>query len=116
LKLVVDAMTQAIESRRKKPKTLSGIETDCSSSRKVLPPITSRKKPKTLSGIETTKYIKTKVCERGRKKPKTLSGIETYCWSRCCSKTGRKKPKTLSGIETGLVSLMKPSGGRPEKT
>ncbi len=41
--------------RRKKPKTLSGIETTSANLLKVF--CESRKKPKTLSGIETTRVL-----------------------------------------------------------
>ena len=86
-------------SSRKKPKTLSGIETglhksldNSSTAGKNLKPyqglklfilylkidLLSRKKPKTLSGIETLKVPALAPCRPCRKKPKTLSGIETF--------------------------------------
>ena len=39
--------------------------------------VVRRKKPKTLSGIETVKVCDPNKLQIGRKKPKTLSGIET---------------------------------------
>ncbi len=87
--------------RRKKPKTLSGIETgsagvigDCTKAGKNLKPYQGlkrvvlplnainafrRKKPKTLSGIETRMLLAYPTYFSSRKKPKTLSGIETDC-------------------------------------
>src|SRR6476469_1246133 len=47
----MEVTTKRDGSGRKKPKTLSGIET--ANWRAILPAVTGRKKPKTLSGIET---------------------------------------------------------------
>ena len=86
--------------------------------RKVNVPLAvSRKKPKTLSGIETNTNTP-KNHPPCRKKPKTLSGIETLhlCLAVCCLATSRKKPKTLSGIETSHLQHEKDINKWPEKT
>ena len=64
--------------------------------------MTGRKKPKTLSGIETRAFFTACWSINCRKKPKTLSGIETCrgALNHSLRVLGRKKPKTLSGIET----------------
>ncbi len=79
----------------------------------------SRKKPKTLSGIETKLLLPAtaRSISTSRKKPKTLSGIETLAillmaWE---NQDSRKKPKTLSGIETGNIGAIK-TPFTPEKT
>jgi hypothetical protein len=84
-----------------------------------LPNNLGRKKPKTLSGIETLLYLSRQVCSgRSRKKPKTLSGIETLIEALAGTgkSFGRKKPKTLSGIETLLVRAKPRRVTPPEKT
>src|SRR6476469_2018086 len=65
-----------MDAGRKKPKTLSGIET---AALPLLLRKLRRKKPKTLSGIETANLPpETFFLPPRRKKPKTLSGIETH--------------------------------------
>ena len=75
---------------------------------------TRRKIPKTLSGIET-QILGFHFCSEyvGRKIPKTLSGIETQIKGATSDflLQSRKIPKTLSGIETNGGDL----GGRRTK-
>ena len=100
LKLPPDLSMPASTSRRKTPKTLSGIETDVLATGRLLigagkhlkpyqglkpaianwdAPGPSRKTPKTLSGIETELFVLQNTGNaQSRKTPKTLSGIETY--------------------------------------
>ena len=87
---------------RKKPKTLSGIETKIRFKKGL-----DRQAGKNLKPYQGLKlihsYLKTQKCP-SRKKPKTLSGIETRASLATLKFLGsRKKPKTLSGIETNLT-------------
>ncbi len=99
MKLEIEDVGQIEEiKRRKKPKTLSGIETRPTDRFQAVG--WRRKKPKTLSGIETVPSQGINMGNYGRKKPKTLSGIETTAFWAIPAAVRRKKPKTLSGIET----------------
>ncbi len=83
---------------RKKPKTLSGIETDFSG-----PAHGFYQAGKNLKPYQGLKHFaeNQKTHQLRRKKPKTLSGIETPARGLLdLYYPSRKKPKTLSGIET----------------
>ena len=89
-------------SRRKTPKTLSGIET-CR--RDVLVDLwwLRRKTPKTLSGIETYAVISRRVQHCAGKHLKPYQGLKQSYQQTLPdaeARLRRKTPKTLSGIET----------------
>ena len=91
--------------RRKKPKTLSGIETAINlTGAKFLPTAPCRKKPKTLSGIETEYFGADEDYDKSRKKPKTLSGIETVAKDICTAVEIRagKNLKPYQGLKRSL--------------
>ncbi len=101
---------------RKKPKTLSGIETF---QRRTGRSGACRKKPKTLSGIETLFLTKSKFQHKRRKKPKTLSGIETlrckHLLNLASSFQAGKNLKPYQGLKRAKHNLFH-LGKKPEKT
>ena len=89
--------------RRKKPNTLSRIETRSSDSPIGAACIRAGKNLKPYQGLKPGS-CRTLSLIHCRKKPKTLSGIETYqvLINHLVLPHSRKKPKTLSGIETSM--------------
>ena len=65
----------------------------------------SRKKPKTLSGIETYQFIHTAMQgDIAGKNLKPYQGLKQFNNPGIgFARFRRKKPKTLSGIETGIL-------------
>ncbi len=64
----------------------------------------SRKKPKTLSGIETCGLKPPAAEPRSRKKPKTLSGIETsQNWHKVATLYAGKNLKPYQGLKHKLL-------------
>ena len=102
LKQIIE-LTRIQPSRRKIPKTLSGIETKQLLLDTLLP--RCRKIPKTLSGIETVRLLVLRGFWRCRKIPKTLSGIETSCRPVAADRySAGKYLKPYQGLKLGMAS------------
>ncbi len=104
-------------SRRKNPKTLSGIETD--QPQHLNQGHCRRKNPKTLSGIETPVLVIHELMNElvVGKTLKPYQGLKHWTlWINPTQSYGRKNPKTLSGIETvGIRCISGPALAVSEK-
>ncbi len=119
LKLQPCGCERRLFSRRKKPKTLSGIETGRRYFMGLRLVMLRRKKPKTLSGIETIPrmLVSASAIISAGKNLKPYQGLKLQSQSvYLIVLPSRKKPKTLSGIETRQQRGELARRFEPEKT